>query len=228
MILENRFEEIARLFTLNQRSSTFITSAISAFMCLIAVGAAAPGDDPRLAMQALMTAMAQQNSADLLAACDIPTPADRPYVEAVANMLLAGRKLSDAATAKFGPAGDAIGKGPIAAADEADVPHAAVTITGDTAELVMPGQTLPLRFRKVDGVWKFRVIDFGGSQPRDMQKQTVLTEMFGDAMAEAAHEIEQDGFANAADAEAAIRQKLNNVLMKSLAPATQPTTRPAN
>lgn len=184
--------------------------------------AGATEDGVRQAMQSTMVAIAKQDVQALTSLMDVPSEKDRPYVEAVAKMLVAGRRLADAATAKFGSAGDAIGKGPIAVGDEKDIPNAAVTVKDDVAELVMPGHTFPLRFRQVNGTWKFKAIDFGGSQPRDFEKQTILTDMFTSALAEAALEIEQGRYAQSADAEAAIRQKLNQVLMKSLAPTTQP------
>ena len=191
------------------------------------VAASQPADDPRATLQTMMAAMAAQDAQQLMSACEVPTDADRAYVESVVHMLLAGRKLSDAATQKFGPSADTIAKGPIAASDAADIPHATVSVIGETAEVLMPGHTQPLRFTKVNGEWKFRVTDFAGSQPRDLQKQKALTDMFAAAMAEAAEEISQARYAKVADAEAAIRQKLNLVLMKSLA-STQPATRPAN
>jgi hypothetical protein len=198
---------------------------------LVLAPATQPADDlrndPRSTLQTMMTALAEQNAEKLLAACEVSAQSERPYVESVVRMLLAGRKLADAATQKFGPAGDALAKGPIAAIDAADVPRAEVSINNNTAELLMPGHTQPLRFVKVGDEWKFRVVDFAGSQRRDLQKQTALTEMFAAAMLEAADEIQQGRYASFADAEAAIRQKLNLVLMKSLS-ATQPATRPSN
>ncbi|HRK29582.1 MAG TPA: hypothetical protein PLD59_00785 [Tepidisphaeraceae bacterium] len=186
--------------------------------------------DPRDTLKEVMASMAAQDATRLLAVCDVPTPAERSYVESAVKVMLAGRRLADAATKTYGPAGDAIAKGPIAATDEADIPAAAVSVIGDRAELLMPGHTQPLKFRLVDGGWKLGVSDFAGSAPRDLDKQTALSHLFATALAEAAEEIEEGRYARVDDAEAAIRQKLNQVLMKSLAstpptPATQPAAK---
>lgn len=146
------------------------------------------------------------------------------YVDATARMLVAGRQMADAATARFGPAADGIGKGPIVPSDLGSVDQATVTVKDDTAQVLLPGHTLPLRFVKRGDAWLFKVVDFAGSQPRDLEKQAKLADLFAAAMLEAATEIDQGRYGTVADTEAAIRQKLNMVLVRSL--TTQPTTRP--
>ena len=71
-----------------------------------------------------------------------------------------------------------------------------------------------------------KVVDFAGDDPRDLEKQTRLLDLFTSAMIEATQEIESGRYAAVPDVEAAIRQKLNFVLMRSLNAATQPTTLP--
>lgn len=182
----------------------------------------APEDGPKKTLGAMMAALAAHDSAALETLCDASNDSDRALVSATAKMLVAGRTLADAATKKFGEAGEMLGKGPIAKGDEKDISAANVTIAGDSAELLLPGHTLPLRFVQRDGVWKFKVNDFAGSQQRDLARQAALVDMFAGALSEATKEIEEDRYATAEAAQTAIRQKLNFVLMRSLAPATQP------
>lgn len=177
---------------------------------------------PKETFAAMMAALSAHDSASLENLCDASNDAERALTSATAKMLVAGRKLADAATKKFGPAGEKLGKGPIAKGDEKDIPAATVTITDNSAELLLPGHTLPLRFVHRDGKWKFKVNDFAGSQQRDLAKQAALVDMFAGALNESTKDIEDGRYATAADAETAIRQKLNFVLMRSLAPATQP------
>lgn len=200
-----------------------IVLSLAAALCVsLAAHAAAPEDGPKETLGAMMAALSAHDSAALENLCDASNDAERALTSATAKMLVAGRKLADAATKKFGPAGEKLGKGPIATGDEKDIAAATVTITDNSAELLLPGHTLPLRFVQRDGKWKFKVNDFAGSQQRDLAKQAALVDMFAGALNESTKDIEEDRYTTAADAETAIRQKLNFVLMRSLAPATQP------
>ncbi|MCS7033269.1 MAG: hypothetical protein NZ561_04635 [Phycisphaerae bacterium] len=204
------------------RVTAIILVSLAAFSSASATGE----DTPKDAMARLMAVIAAHDAAAVRQICAVDDPRDRPLVDATADMLVAGRMLADAASKRFGPAAHPIGKGPIAAGDEKDIASAKVSIVGDKAELVMPGHTFPVRFVRRDGSWKLKVVDFAGTQPRDPEKQAALVEMFGQAMREAAEEIEQDRYATPDDAEAAIRQKLNFVLMRSLGATTAPSTAP--
>lgn len=181
------------------------------------------GDDPRAAARAVILATAQRDAPTLQALMDTPDDAHRPLVEATAQLLVSGRRLADAATARFGPvAGAQIADGPITPVDAGSVDQARVEVTGDRADVYLPGQTLPMKFVRRDGAWRLSIAHHQAGQPENVARQSVLLRMTADALDECAREIEQDRYANPNDAEAAIKQKLNLVLMRHLTPTTGP------
>ena len=114
------------------------------------------GDDPRAAARAVILATAQRDAPTLQALMDAPDDAHRPLVEATAQLLVSGRRLADAATARFGPvAGPQIADGPITPIDAGSVDQARVEVTGDRADVYLPGQTLPMKFVRRDGAWRW-------------------------------------------------------------------------
>lgn len=192
--------------------------------------------DARAAMREVLAALAAKDQARLVGVMHVASPDQRPLAEAMAELLVAGRTLADAATARFGAAGAGIAEGPIAARDAADVDQAHVEPAPDNSGLVdlyMPGHTLPVKFaRAPGGGCKLSIDHYHGGQSDQIARQAALLRMTAVAMNEAAVEIGQDRYADAPSAEAAIKQKLNFVLMRSLSPKPAgpagPATTPAN
>lgn len=214
-------------------------SGLAAVTCAAQTTSPAP-DDPRPAARAVLRALAEKDAAAVRALIDVPTEDHAPLADAVARLLVAGRRLADSATAKFGVAGgEQLGAGPITPADASTVDDARVEAGRESADVLLPGQTLPLKFvRRGDGAWRLSIAHYHGGRPENVADQAALLRMMADALDESATEIEQDRYATADDAEAAIKQKLNFVLMRKLnpaaaaqpapaaPPATRPTTRP--
>ncbi len=143
------------------------------------------------------------------------------------DVIVAGKKLSEAARAKFGAAGAALGEGMITKDDIAKIDTAQVEEKDNTATLTIPGQSKPLTFQKKDNQWRLQVMDFAGALPDQIQKQQVLLGAVAHALKEATDEINSGRYSNANDAEAAIKSKLNNVMVKNFQPTTAATSKPS-
>jgi hypothetical protein len=154
-------------------------------------------------------------------------PDQEKLAGAFSDVIVSGKKLSDAARAKFGAAGEALGQGMITKDDIAKIDTAQVEEKDNTATLTLSGQAKPLVFQKQENEWRLKVMDFAGAVPDQIDKQRVLLGAVAHALTEATEEITSGRYANAADAEAAIKQKLNNVMVKNFQPTTAPTSKPS-
>jgi hypothetical protein len=146
---------------------------------------------------------------------------------AFSDVIVSGKKLSDAARAKFGAAGEALGQAMITKDDNAKIDTAQVEQKDNTATLTISGQSKPLVFQKKDNDWRLTVMDFAGAAPDQIDKQRTLLAAVAHALKEATEEITSGRYANVTDAEAAIKQKLNNVMVKNFQPTTAPTSKPS-
>ncbi|HTL30274.1 MAG TPA: hypothetical protein VL282_13670 [Tepidisphaeraceae bacterium] len=154
-------------------------------------------------------------------------PDQEHLASAFSDVIVAGKKLSDAARVKFGAAGEAMGQGMITNEDIAKIDTAQVDEKGDKATLTIAGQAKPMNFQKKDDQWKLQVMDFAGAQPDSITKQRSLLGAVAHALNEAAEEISSGRYANVKDAEAAVTAKLNNVMVKNFQPTSAPTSKPS-
>lgn len=200
----------------------------SALICgsflLVFSAAAADLSDPKAATKSVLEALKAKDESAVLATILIESADHQPLAGAMAQVLVAGRRMADAAAGRFGPAGDALGRGPVTPVDLPLVDQAVVEIKDGVADVLLPGQTIPLKFKRTDTGWRLMVTHFHGAAPENMPRQLALLRLTAGAMNEAATEIEQGRYATVEDAEAAIRQKMNFVLMRSLTATTVPTT----
>ena len=154
----------------------------------------------------------------------------RALASAMADMIVAGKKLGDAAKEKFGQAADPIGRGMLDPDDLSKLEDATVVETGgDAAVLTVPDQPRPMSFRKQGGEWKLVVTDFGGAAPANIAKQTRLVRAMADAITAAANDIAAGKYKSPDEATFAIQQSLHQVMLSFYRPsttrsATQPAT----
>jgi hypothetical protein len=150
---------------------------------------------------------------------------------AMADLIVSGKRLGDAARERFGAAGDAIGRGMLDPADLARLDAAEIKPDGDDrASMDVPGQSRPMSFRRgADRKWRLVVTDLGGASAENISKQTHLVHMMAGAMDESAREIAGGKYKTADAATDAIRARLNEVMVNvnrpatATAPATAPT-----
>jgi hypothetical protein len=154
-------------------------------------------------------------------------PEQEKLADAFSDLIIAGHKLTEAARAKFGSAGDELGQGMITKDDIASIESAKVEEKGDRATLTIPGQSKPMSFQKKDGNWELVVMEFAGAAPEAIVKQRALLAAVTHALDEAADEITSGRYTNVNDAKAAVTAKLNNAMVKNFQPTTAPSSQPS-
>jgi len=154
----------------------------------------------------------------------------RALAAAMADVIVSGKKLGDAAKQKFGDAADPIGRGMLDPDDLSKLEDATVVETSpDAVVLTVPDQPRPMSFRRQGGEWKLVVTDFGGAAQQNIVKQTRLVRAMADAIEAAAAEIAANKYKTPEEATFAIQQSLHQVMLSFYRPsttrsATQPTT----
>src|SRR5206468_12364587 len=128
--------------------------------------------------------------------------------------------LGDAAHARFGKAGDPIGRGMLDPSDLAKLEEATVNQNGDAATVLVPGQPRPMSFRRQNNQWKLVVTDFAGAAPENIQKQIKLVELMADAVDTSAKEVSSGKYQTADDALNGIKQRLDGVMLAFYRPTT--------
>jgi hypothetical protein len=139
----------------------------------------------------------------------------------MADMIVAGKVLGDAARRRFGAAGAAIGGGVLNPADADRIEQATVQQSGTSATLTVPGQPRPMSFRRrADGAWGLVIFDAASATQPDVAKQTRLVRLLAEAMETSADEIARGTFKDAGDATTALQQRLHAVMLQFHRPAT--------
>ena len=194
----------------------------------VPVPAAAPATDrstPKTSAVAIFNAVTAGDREALAASLYAENDAQRALASAMADMIVAGKKLGDAAKQKFGSAADPIGRGMLDPSDLSKLEQATVKESGDdTAVLNVPGQPRPMSFRRQDGQWKLVVTDFGGAAPQNIEKQTRLVRAMGEAINTAAAEVAAGKYKTPEEATFAIQQSLHHVMLSFYRPSTTRAT----
>ena len=145
----------------------------------------------------------------------------------MADLLVAGKKLGDAARQRYGKSGDPIGRGMLDPADLSKLDSATVKESGDTATVTVEGQPRPMSFRKQGEQWRLVVTDFGGAAPENIAKQIKLVSQMAAAVNESATEVAAGKYPTAQEAENVIQQRFHAVMIDNYRPASAPATAPA-
>jgi hypothetical protein len=217
----------SKLFTF-----AFAMHLTSAAVLFAAPAATSPAQDlssPKAAAKSLFNAISTGDRDGIRAALYAAGSAQAELADAMADFIAANKRLGDAARAKFGKAGDPIGRGMLDPADLARLDAATVKENGDAATIEVPSQPRPMSFRKQDGQWKLVVTDFGGAQPQNIQRQTKLVSMMAQAVEDSAQDITAGKFATPDAAVAAIQSRLHGVMLAMTHPpaTTRAATQPA-
>jgi hypothetical protein len=208
------------------------------FACAFARADAPDLSSPKAAAKSLYEAVDRADGEAIRTVFFSETDAQRKLADAYAEMILATKRLADAAESKYAGAAaadaDALALGAVPAEDvkridAADVKHDAP----DRATLTMPLATRPMTFRKTERGWQLVISDFAGGAPDRVDAQIEMTRQITAVVTEVAEGIESDKYPTPHDAEQAIQQRMNEVMTRAVrknlpatAPATQPMTSP--
>jgi hypothetical protein len=194
---------------------------LTASLLLLLLAAPADLSTPKSAARSLFDAINAGDRAAVAASLYAADDAQANYTNAMADMIVAGKSLGDAARRQFGPAGEGIGMSTLDPATAAKLDQATVQQTGDSARIMVPGQPRPMSFRRrSDGTWGLVVFDATSTTQPDIAKQTKLVRLMADAMQISATEIAKGTFKDAGEATTAIQQRLHAVMLSFHRPAT--------
>jgi hypothetical protein len=150
----------------------------------------------------------------------------------MADLIVAGKRLGDAARTRFGEIGSQLGRGTLDPESLTRIEGAKVEQNGDTATVIVPQQARPMAFRRRGGRWQLVIGDIASSDV-DVKRQTKLVTELAEAMQASADQIAAGAYKAPEDAILGIQQKLNVVMLglshpattrSATAPGTQPAT----
>lgn len=180
---------------------------------------------PRSAAETLWTAISKGDVQKTSEALDAPgaTPELR---WAVAEVLVMGKRLSNAAATRFGASGGVIAKPMLTGDDLALLDSAEEKIDGDRATVTIAGQAHPMRFIRADGKWRLLVEQYADVPPEEMGGRVKMLRDLAMALNESAKDIEAGKWATPQEAERFIQDRLHAVTMERYRQATTgPTSR---
>ena len=183
---------------------------------------------PRAAAKSLWSAVTAGDAQSVAQTLHAENDAQREFVRAAAELLVAGERLKRAAREQFGAAGEWLGRRMIDVEDAAALDAAKVDENGDVATVTIDGAPRPLTFRKSKDGWRLVVTGPEGGRPVATPSQIALVRASARAIDEAAEEIRKGQHATAEAASAAVEQKLHAVMLEAHSgPSTRTATRPA-
>ena len=180
---------------------------------------------PKSTAKSFYEAMGNADSSAMRDCLLVDGDRQQKLADAFLEVILSGKKLSDAAHEKFGASGDKLAAGSITHEDATQIDQARETDSGDDATLVISNARRPLKFQKTSGGWKLVLLDYAGAKPETLDDQIKVLASLASAMNDTADDISAGRFPTPADAEAAIQQRFSEVMGNRYKPATQPATR---
>jgi hypothetical protein len=209
-----------------------IVIVVAALVLLVTTSTRAQVDtsNPKAAVKSLYGAVAKGDASALRSILLVDGDPQQQFVAGYAELIIAGKRLADAAKAKYPGVATAFTQGTILPEDAAKIDSAKVSIEGETATVKVNDRDEPLKLRKVDGAWRVVVgTQEPGSAPAQRESQLTLLRGLTEAMNASAQDITADKFGSAQEAETAVKDRLGAVLTKALqneGPTSKPTTRP--
>jgi hypothetical protein len=181
---------------------------------------------PQSAAKSLFKAVAAGDRDAVRSTLYADDAAQRDLIDAMADLIINGKHLGDAAKQQFGQAGDAIGRGMLDPNDLTRLDNAVVNQTGDSATVAIPdsGRPRPMTFKKQNGQWKLIVTDFAAAAPANIARQTQLIRLMADAMEASAQEVASGKYKTPDAAVGAIQRRLHEVMLIFTKPATTRAT----
>lgn len=175
---------------------------------------------PKSAAKSFYEAMNNADSSAMRDCLLIEGDDQQQLAGAFLDVILAGKKLADAAKEKFGPSGDKIAAGTLSREDAGAIDNATQSDAGDLSTLTITKEGRPLKFRKTASGWKLILLDQAGGKRENIPEQLKVLTNLAAAMNDTSEDIAAGRFPTSADAEAAIQQRFSEVMVKRYKPAT--------
>jgi hypothetical protein len=177
---------------------------------------------PKAAVKTFVQALANGN-VEMAKAAAITDEQQANMLELMTTMTGSMKKLTDAAVAKFGEAGETISGQKMKMGENLkQIDESEVKIEGDVATIMPKDQKQPVKLKKQDGQWKVDMASMPNVE-RLAEAKPMITAMVNAANATAT-EINADKYKNVEEARTAFRAKMMAAVMATMPqrPATQP------
>jgi hypothetical protein len=197
-------------------------------LLILSCVAAVDLSSPKSAAKSLYVAVESSDREGLITVLDVPHPEHQPLVEALADLIIATRKMGDAARKTFGDAGEKLSAGTNIPEDLKQLEAAQVVEKDGVATITIANQLAPLKFVNRDGagkLWKLDISDYYKAHD-DLAAQTKLVRNMTEQWIFMTDDLLSGKFSTPVEAETALQQRFNEVMIKSVSPSTQPTTTP--
>ena len=180
---------------------------------------------PRNAARVYFQSLVRGDAAGARSAC-VPDPKYDPLIDALAMVMNASKKLSDAAIGKFGDAGKGF-TGDLSRAEFVEqLDRAEVTIDKDSATIRDPMGGPPMKLKLIDGNWKVDVPASVNSK-EDVKRGSAKLRTVAKIMDGMAGEIKADKYTSADQARQVFDSRVNAAMAMPSRPMRSPTTMPA-
>lgn len=179
---------------------------------------------PKSAIKTFVQALAN-GDVEMAKAAAISNDSQGQMIELMAKMTGGMKKLTDAATAKFGEAGEEITGQKMKMEDNLkQIDDAKIEVKGDEATIISQDQKSPVTLKKVNGEWKVDIASMPNVD-RIAEAAPMINAMANAASATTA-DINADKYKTVDEAKAAFRSKMMAAMMASMPqhPSTQPGT----
>jgi hypothetical protein len=186
---------------------------------------------PQAALKSFQQAVATQDADAILQTLCADGDAEQKLAKAFADVLVAGKKLNEAAKAKFGTTGQSVGTGAAAGDVLGGLEKAPIVVDGNTATLSassVPSRAIHLK-KSPGGKWQLVVKDFANPSDADLVAQAAVLTKVATVFSDVAGQIQADKFGGPQDAESVIQSRLATVLIqasRAAAMKAEGTTRP--
>src|SRR2546421_2294094 len=166
-------------FSRSLRASLSVSLAI---VWVVSAQAAVDLSSPKSAAKSFYESMNNADS-NALRDCLLIDGADQDHLAgAFIDVILAGKRLADAAHDKFGASGDKIGAGALSREDADTIDKAEQTDAGEESTLKISERSRPMKFHKTPSGWKLVLLDFSGTKPELIPDQIKLLTSLSAAM----------------------------------------------
>ena len=182
---------------------------------------------PQAAAKSLYNAVQAQDGPAIKEILYGSTDVEKDLCASFADLLVAGKRLESAVKSRYGAGAGSISPGVMGKDELTKIEQGKTELDGDSAQLIPAGRARPLKFKRVNGQWKLIVADYAGGTAANLPRQLETIRSMDRVIDAAATDVADGKYQSAAEAEAAIQQKLYDVIITAVQknpPASAPST----
>jgi hypothetical protein len=191
-----------------------------------AAAQAVDASSPQAAAKSLTAAVARGDADTVRSLIVVQNDPEQQLANAYSHLLLAAKRLSEAAKKRYPGGTDPFAAGGITPEEATNIDAAVVHVEQDLATLTIKGRERPMKLRKVGESWKVIISEEPEQSAQQRDRQVALVQGMADAMNASADDINAGRFRDVEEARNAFRTRLGAVIARA-APAASGPAEPA-